>query len=310
MEIPQDLKNLYKHWGKHTRPIAIPMIEYNLDRKVLSEINTFSTHRMRIWEKKESGSEPPYSDDPIFNEYKFCNIYRELDRQTIAIHKMLKPLEIQFDLWLLNLAFLRFVCKPESVEETGFLSFDQAENETVLKKLKALPSPKYGDAYLFPISVIQKSDTPTREEFFCRYLPTKIKDISRLIEGFKESSVVDALNYILPVFEYNFRFHWTEILIDVAYQHPEKLNLFGEFPIGPGSEPTMKRLSDMPPTKTCIALLTYPMVNFPYLELDGIPVNLSTENFEGVGCEFRKYSKLAVGEGRRRRFNKEIPQKR
>jgi hypothetical protein len=91
--------------------------------------------------------------------------------------------------------------------------------------------------------------------------------------------------------------------------------LFGKFPIGPGSKPSMLRfaekivdnaqakrgkLADGP--EICLALMREKLVKFPYLTLNGKPIWLSAENWEGIGCEFRKYTNLRAGGGRKRKF--------
>src|SRR3990170_2430234 len=137
MEISQNLKSLYKHWHKHTLKTA-----KSGKMAAPAGIEYFMTERMKIWEKKESGFSPPYTPDTILQKCRFCNIYRELDRQTIEIHRALKEFRNNFDLWLLNLAFQRFVCRPETVKKVGFLSFDPQNNQQVMRHLQNLESPK------------------------------------------------------------------------------------------------------------------------------------------------------------------------
>ena len=302
MEIPEELKILYKHWEYHTHSPLANTQNINLDNPNISGIKEFSTERMKIWEKKYTNQQQPYTEDKILQTYRFCNIYRELDKQTIQIHTILKDLRDNFPLWLLNTAYLRFVCKPETVTKTGLLSFDKTRNEKVYTKLKELDRPKYGTAYIFPISTIQKSEYPTREEFFCKYLPIVIPKISGEIEKFNRIGVKEALNRILPVFGFNMYFHWTEILIDTAYQYPEHIDLFKRFPIGPGSMPTMKLLSNLAPELTNLELTRTGIKDFPYLTLNDKNIYLSAENWEGIGCEYRKYINLKSGKGRRRKY--------
>jgi hypothetical protein len=38
------------------------------------------------------------------------------------------------------------------------------------------------------------------------------------------------------------------------------------------------------------------------LSFNAKPVRLSVENWEGIGCEYRKYTNLAKGLGRKRAF--------
>ena len=40
----------------------------------------FAYERQNIWYKKLKEENPPYTDDKILQEYKFCNSYRVLDR--------------------------------------------------------------------------------------------------------------------------------------------------------------------------------------------------------------------------------------
>ena len=40
----------------------------------------FAYERQNIWYKKLKGENPPYTEDKILQEYKFCNTYRVLDR--------------------------------------------------------------------------------------------------------------------------------------------------------------------------------------------------------------------------------------
>ena len=298
-QVPNKLKTLYRHWEAHTR-YASTDVAVDLDLDVLAQIQEFASERMHIWHKWQEKVEPPFTDDEILRKYRFCNTYRELDRQTIEIHELLNPLRDDFPLWLLNIAFCRFVCNPHTIKAVGLLSFDDDNNDAVYEQLRALPKPKYGSAYLFPISVIQKSETPTRETFFCFHLPKVVGNVADAVQSFDNTSVVDGLERILPSFGFNFYFHWTEILIDVAYQFPQYIDLFAKFPIGPGSLPTMQMLNkDARPEDVCLAL-TGTAIEFPYLTYDGKPVLLSAENWEGVGCEFRKYTNLKNGKGRRR----------
>lgn len=304
MEPPAELTKLYTHWNKHASYVPTDEASSNIDQVLLKNIVSFASERMVIWDKKVKNQSKPYTLDPILANYRFCNIYRELDRQTIQIHQDLLSLKPDFDLWLLNLCFHRFVCRPETVIKVGHLSFDENQNKELMNRLLDLERPKYGTAYIFPISVIQNSDYNSREKFFCLYLPKIIPKVATLINEFKDETVKAALEKILPIFGYNFRFHWTEILIDIAYQFPTKVDLFKDFHIGPGAMPTLKKLGkDEDLDLVLNALANSAPLDFPYLRFNGKPVFLSAENWEGISCEYRKYTNLLAGAGRRRKYS-------
>lgn len=299
MDLTSKIAGLYNHWDYHTtKPSEV--LDTNIP--LLKEIAEFITERMKIWELKDSGYKPPFSNDPILSNYRFCNIYRELDRQTIDIHRSLSEFDDN-ELWFLNLMFNRFLCKPETYELVGSLSFNEEENRNVYRNLIELPNPKYGSAYVFPISVIQNSEWPTREAFFTKYLPLRAKELFNKITTFKRISVTEALPIIMKIFGFNFKFHFTEILIDFAYKFPEFIDLNKQFPIGPGSLPTMKKINPKgDPEVTNLELVNKLVPEFPYLQVNGKKIYLSAENWEGIGCEFRKYTNLKAGQGRRRKY--------
>jgi hypothetical protein len=302
-EISSHLKALYKHWEYHTIEPQSESHESTLDVTTLSEMNYFISERMSIWDKKQKNISPT-TKDLILANYRFCNVYRELDKQTIQIHTQLQSLLDDFPLWLLNIIFSRMVCRPETINNTGLLSFSVKNNELVYKKLLDLPSPKYGTAYVFPVSAIMKSEYPTRELFFTQYLPLVAEKCASIIASQKRASVIKILSEVLTVFGFNFYFHFTEVLIDVAYQFPRYLDLYADFPIGPGAMPTMKLLqSDMDPVAVCRSLVTSKYDTSNLLSWNGLTLYLSTENWEGIGCESRKYRNLKNGAGRQRKYS-------
>ena len=45
----------------------------------------FANERHMIYRRREAGESPPWTADPILCNYRFTNVYRELDRVTIWI---------------------------------------------------------------------------------------------------------------------------------------------------------------------------------------------------------------------------------
>ncbi len=303
MELPKHIRDLYRHWNRHVvtaESVNATSSELG-DSSIVKEICDFAHERLLIWEKKISGSSMPYTNDPILQKYRFCNVFREFDKQTIAIHTMLNPLRDDFALWLLNMFYCRMVARPETITAIGLLSFDVQQNRELYDRLMASSRPRYGTPYVFPISTIQKSATPNRERFICEYLPSIMKSIAGEVELWESMSVIDGVQKILPMFGFNLNFLWTEVLIDVAYQFPDRVDLFGAFPIGPGSIPTMRMIDRaVDPVDLAVSLSS---ISFDSgITIDGVALRLSAENWEGIGCEFRKYTNLKKGLGRKRLY--------
>ena len=302
MELPQHIKELYRHWDDH---LVAPTQNHNLaeyigDDVLRINLITFIGERMLMWQRKQQNL-LPCTADPILTKYRFCNIFREFDKQTIAFHTLLNPLRDNFPLWLINMFMCRMIARPETIERIGFLSFNADQNQAWLNRLQNTPTPRYGNAYVFPISTIQRSSTPTRESFLAHHLPRVIPTIANEIASWGKQSVLDGLNLVLPIFGFNHRFLWTEVLIDVAYQYPQHIDLFKPFPIGPGSAPTMKRINASADPTNLVAQLATCSIDTT-VTINGRPLRLSAENWEGIGCEFRKYTNLAAGHGRKRLY--------
>ena len=161
MEISDQLKQLYNHFGYHTNP-RLAQTDVNLDSGLLEKVKEFASERMAVWQRKENGESAPFTQDRILRDFRFCNIYRELDRQTIIIHESLKTLRHDYHLFFLNVLFQCFICRPETFQEIGLLSFIESENKAVFDRLMKTGRPRFGSAYIFPVSIIQKSNNPTR----------------------------------------------------------------------------------------------------------------------------------------------------
>lgn len=301
MEIPEKLKNLYRHWDYHTsfKPMPDLRIQSLAKTDLLKDICWFVNERIEIWKKKTSGKPSPFTTDPILAKYRFCNIFREFDRQTIEFHELLNPLRGNFMLWLMNIFLCRMIARPETIRIVGLFSGNEKEDETFFRRLCESPRPRFGSAYIFPISTIQKSKTPTRELFLAEHLPKVIGAVAKEIKSWKKKSVYDGVQAVLPIFGFNHSFLWTEVLIDTAYQFPEYIDLYARFPIGPGSMPTMRSIDFATDPSVLVQELCSVKMDLS-LTFKGKPLQLSSENWEGIGCEYRKYKNLKAGGGRKR----------
>ena len=294
--------SIYRHWSKYTQQDISEKKNSDFDQNLLNDFWWYAKKRMEIWHKKNAGLDWPRTDDIILQTYKFCNAYRELDKQTIYIHTKLADIRDNFPLRLCNLMMFRFMAKIETFEHLWIYDWNKKKYED---KLRALPSPKFGDAYLFPPQVPQTLWYHDRYDFICQYLPKISWELAGLIETFEDLSVSDALSLVLQKLNIWLKFHFTEILIDVAYQYPERINLNGKFWVWPGSRPTMKRFdAKKVPEEVCLLLIQTQPKDFPYLEIDGKQMPITAEWIEWLGCEFRKYSNLKLWGGKKRVYRK------
>jgi len=83
----------------------------------------FATERHGIYRRKQRGERWPWTDDPIMREYRFTNVFRELDRVTIWFRQNVRErLRAQPECLLATVLF-RWFNRPET-GETLFLQTD------------------------------------------------------------------------------------------------------------------------------------------------------------------------------------------
>lgn len=66
----------------------------------LDRFTKFVEERYSMWLKRSKGLPKPWTDDKILQNYRFCNVRREMDKVTIWIHEnWLKPNKHDKDVW-------------------------------------------------------------------------------------------------------------------------------------------------------------------------------------------------------------------
>jgi hypothetical protein len=78
---------------------------------------SWMTERYAIYVRRASGQPWPWTADPILQTYRFCNIFRELDRTTVWIRQHIRePYAKDPDLWFL-LCIARVINHTEVLED-------------------------------------------------------------------------------------------------------------------------------------------------------------------------------------------------
>lgn len=106
--------------------------EYNWGHATIQEFFDWINARHAIFLKKNAGEPKPWSDDPIFLDYKFTNAFRELDTGTIALRDMLKDQE-EPELIIFNIMWYRMLNYYKHAEDIGFVD----DIDTLIDQLRA-----------------------------------------------------------------------------------------------------------------------------------------------------------------------------
>lgn len=202
--------------------------------------------------RKDIGSEAPYTDDPILNKYRFCNVRRRDDRMSQwIINNMLTPYSYNdgSDMWFVS-AIARYVNWPPSLAAlltNGAIpedakDFDPDAFISVMDELKASGQKVWGSAYmLYPgrETGSNKAETVAR-----RFLLPLAKDAANIRESLSENRVEALVSQLTKYWGWN-TFLAGQVAADLTY-YPQELgnakDLYDWAPIGPGSSRGLNRL--------------------------------------------------------------------
>jgi hypothetical protein len=307
MSIIKKVSVLYRHWPKYSGEILGQEIkEVALNSRLEQEFWDWTSERMNIFYKKEAGIAFPWTEDVILSKNFFTNAYRELDKTTIWIHEWLLPVRHDFELFILNLLYARFCGKPETLSATGLLDFDTGKIAMNHSIYQARPEgSRVTSAYLFPIAGALKIGCPDRPTFFYETLPRISKQLAEIIRSSDDRGILELVRELYPIIGFKAQFHLTEVLMDVGYVFPEKVNEYKPLYVGPGAIPTCL---DMNPGATTEQVVYTLMKKQPSelvkLKVDDLSINFTSCAVEQIACEVRKYNNLKKSSGRQRLYRK------
>ncbi len=114
----------------------------------------FMKERHQIYLRREAGQPAPWTDDPWLQQYKFCNVYRELDKGTVWVARNVRePLFREPGLLVANVALARLYNWIPTLQRLG-LPIEQwntdkrASAEIQLEYEMRLGTKVFTDAYL------------------------------------------------------------------------------------------------------------------------------------------------------------------
>lgn len=276
--------------------------------------------------KKESGAPPPWSDDPILTEYRFCNVRRRDDRVSKWLLSNVLDRMDHYELWtfLQWTAICRWINWPPTlgpVLVAGYIQPDKINYAGIAKliegrrgqDLKAwtgayiirAPSTRGGYGgyskanFVVDVCIRRGMETVKSElmrEFTKQRKPLMCSDIHTILStipnwgSFMAGQVVADWTY-------------TDLLKDAA-------DLYTWAPMGPGSRRGYNRMLGNPlkhpqPSQVVWNNTLHDWLDRIVLELGpAYAETLTLHDVQNCLCEFDKYERCRLGEGRpRARYN-------
>jgi hypothetical protein len=279
--------------------------------------------RHNIYLRRLAGQPKPWTQDTIMQQYRFCNVYRELDTVTIWVREHIRePYAEHPNLWFM-LCAARQINHPGTLEELiadkkawphGALSAWEPERlRMIMNDRKARGEQVYTGAYMLTNVLNRNDPRPHDKPWFTAY---RVLDSVRDMTGLVLQAIPFGMEATHAVLRTGYGwggFMAYEVVTDMRWTRYGKawkdVNTFAH--AGPGALRGLNRLLGRPlhaslPSVDALAAMSSllarlsrewpkPSKKCPRLELREVEHSL---------CEFDKWTRAYLGEGRpRTRYN-------
>lgn len=285
----------------------MPEVEYKTGKasgimpelKPVQRFILFIAERWNIYVRRHTLHLPaPWSDDPIFQQFRFCNVYREDDRTTMWLAENWRvPNEDDKNFWFAS-AVARRVNFIASLQNMGYpVPWRVRHFISVMKDRKAAGLQMFGGAYM----ITTAGSTKEWAQWQAEDVLTPLWDSRSLVNTIKPADSLGTLHAALSGF-YGFQsgFISAQIVADVKYlpkwHAAPDWNSFAWS--GPGSRRGLNRVEGLPSLAACTELNWHSrllrlqaIVNVNPLLKKILPHALHAQDLQNCLCEFDKYER-------------------
>jgi len=244
----------------------------------------YCIERELIRKKRENGDRFPWSEDEIFQQGRFLNVFREDDRVSKSIIKFAAPLKDDLPMLIQALFFGRWCNRQETLDE---INADDLLNSGNLKN-KLMNLDQWENFNAYPVQEVMWNETIYSRIDTATNLFSEIKEELTEIILNSESDVIKATQNINQLFKMENDFPIFMALIDIAWFRSDVIPITSQVPTGIGAEPYLDRLQDF------LGLENHQEVATRMIELQKEYWPDAKRNFfpidiEYQSCECRKY---------------------
>lgn len=267
------------------------------------ELFGFIKERHAIHLRRKAGAPKPWTADPILRQYKFCNVYRELDSVTVWIDEHWR--QQGKDAWF-AMCVARFINLPSTLEKIGYPApFKYNKMLSVMNCIAARGEPLFGNAYYRP-SFIAKQYKEAQSLAMVEQIFLPLWTYRERMRAAVASGTLKDVYDCLCTFHGFGPFMAAQVVADVryCYDHLDQASDWWTFAApGPGSKRGMARLLNFSQVgnKEFLAQLEVLRNSINVLVLKTPHTGLEpfhAQDMQGCLCEFDKYERARLGEGR------------
>lgn len=273
--------------------------DYSRGSSTIDDFFATAAERHDIYLRRRDNLPPPWTEDPIFATWKFTNVFRELDRGTLALRRMTADRDPLDPLFFWNVFWYRVFNREEHSYEFGW-NFDLEALLSHMRVKKQTGAPIFTGAHMTYSGVGDKLEWFASE---CLY-PTWEKRATIAGTLRKRGTIEGAFERLKKIPGVG-PFVAYEIACDLRFsllrEAPDVLTWAN---VGPGSKRGLERLGLAPKVWSMTQLLDLAPRSAFARHLGGDNPLFELREIEHWLCEFDKYERVRTGVGKpRARFH-------
>jgi hypothetical protein len=261
-------------------------------------LNRFIEERERVRVAKESGAPWPWTQDPILQRYKFCNIMRECDKTTRWIAANWRtPYAHDPHLWFAMVIARRALNWPGSMEALGYpVPWNSAEFFNLIRTRASANLKCYDTAY----QLLVQGKKGDKAENMVKYILDPLWEAREQIRP-RPGDTLKSFSERLSGFKFMGLFYCGQVVADLKYVYPlNEATDWQTFALpGPGSERGLNRIVGRD-KKTLWRKGEWYETLCQLMPL--IRTKLHFQDGNNILCEFDKFERIRLGEGRVRPY--------
>lgn len=269
------------------------------DPQRVADFADFIVARHSVYINRQEGKPKPWTDDPILQEWRFCNVYRELDTVTQWIARNWRfPHQGHPDLWF-AMAVARWVNWPETLDAIGFpVPWNKKKFLAAIEKRRTLGEKVWTGAYMIGTQGHAK-DKPL---FIAENVLQPLWDNRKELRPQPGMTLEEFARPIINTKNQG-TFMVGQIVADIKYAGPlQNAEDWWTWTVsGPGSRRGLNRIlgRDLQrgwndkDFRTAVAHLAMELMELlpPWME------KLHAQDIQNCLCEFDKYERVRLGQG-------------
>ena len=264
-------------------PYASALVGLTLHDPVQAFFN-FCKERENIRLKRNNGDAFPWSDDPIFQQGRFLNVFREDDRGSKAIIKFAKNLDKDLPTLIHALFFSRWCNRQETLDQLRPSILSQPKE--LLENLQDLDI--WCNKTAYPVEPVYWNGKKFNRMDSATILFQRIKEPLTNIIMEANGDVIEATRLVNDQFQMKNDFPIFMAVIDIAWFRPDIINPSSHVPTGIGAVAFLDRLQKYfgldDHQQTCDRMIKIQEEYWPEAKRKFQPIDI-----EYLSCECRKY---------------------